>query len=225
MSLPRLCNTYAALQEDFQYLIGADSLLNIAYSVSPTLNTLIKFEPQVNPARFIDGSPLATAMFQRYNQFRIRKITARFTPTLANPQNQGRSDSWVFWCANHAMYDADEAKGEGYSTVTDIAEASRMQHLSTGPGRTFSIDYVPQVIFNNAVSISGVAVDQSGDGKMPWMDSSTANKDTLVLRAPIFFFRRPYLNYVGADAPPIFFQQYQVILMAVVEFRNLSDDN
>lgn len=225
MLLPRLCNTYAALQESFQYTFDASSLFNVAYSVSPSLNVLQKFEPVFTASSFINPSPLCLAMFQRYNQFRIRKVTARFVPTLSNPQNQGRSDVWCFWCSNHALYDADEAKGEGYSSVTDIAEASRVQQVAVLPGRSFSIDFVPQVIFNNAVSIGGVPIDQTGDGKMPWMETSAANKDTLFLRSPILFFRRPYLNYTGADQPPIFYQQYQVVLIGVIEFRNLSDDN
>lgn len=225
MTLPRLANNYCAIQEDFQYAFDGNQLMTVPVALSANINSLYKFEPIFNPGNLINSSPLATAMFQRYNEFRIRKVTVRVTPTLVSPSNQERSDVWVFWCPNHAVFDADEAKGEAYSTVTDIAEASRFQHVRMLPGRSFSLDYVPQVIFNNAVSIGGVATDQSGDGKMPWMSTTAANKDNLLLRAPIFYFRRPYMETTVANAAPIVKHQYQVIILAVIEYRSLSDDN
>jgi len=225
MSLPRLANTYCALQESFQFSHddGA-TLLLVPGASSDTMNTIHKWEPIFSPNALLTNSPLATAMFARYNEFRIRKATVRVTPTFVGATNQARSDAWIFWCQNHTIYDSDEKAGEGYANVVDLAEASRIQHVQVLPGRSFSVDYVPQVVFNNAISIAGVATDQSGDGKMPWMATTPANA-AMQLRAPVIFFRRPHVENATLPVLGQLRHQYQTILIAVIEFRNISDDN
>lgn len=220
LSLPRLANTYCAIQESAQYTFGDSQLLLIPNSTS--MNELIRFEPIFQPSFFIDPSPLCTAMFQRYAQFRVRKVAVRLTESSVNPTNVGRSDVWVYWCPNHTTFDAAVAAGSSFSLVTDIAEASRFQHVAMAPGQTVNLEVIPQVIFQNAVVIGGVNIDQAGDGKMPWMDCTTANKNTTNLRMPIFYFRRP--TAIGTNVPvhePVF----QVLMVAIFEFRNLEDDN
>lgn len=225
MSLPRLANTYCALQESFQYPFPeAAQLLTVTFSSVATMNDMLRFEPLFNTQNFLSNSPLATSMFGRYNEFRIRKVTCRLTPTIIRPVNQARSDIWIYWCPNHKIFDDDIAAGNTFDSVTDIAETARFQHVSSEPGRPVSMDFVPQVIFNNAVSIGGVASDQSGDGKMPWLQTSTANANML-LRTPVLYFRKPYINDQGVAEPEQYFQQYQVMYIGVIEFRSLEDDN
>lgn len=224
LSLPRLCNSYAALQESGQYGFGADQkeTLEIPVSTNYSMNQLYKFEPIFQPYFLIDSSPLCTAMFNRYEQFRIRKVAVRLTESSVAPANQGRSDVWVYWCPNHATFDADEAKGQTFSSVTDLSEAARIQHVTTQPGRSVNIEVVPQVIFQNSIIVGGVPVDQQGDGKMPWLDCTTANKNSTNLRMPIFYFRRPYIQ--GSNVP-VHNPTFQCLIVAVIEFRNLGDDN
>lgn len=223
LGLPRLCNSYAALQESFQYTFGGDppsQMLTIPATTN--MNTLFKYEPLCQPSIFIDTSPLCTAMFQRYEQFRIRKIAVRLTESSVNPTNVARSDAWIYWVPNHATFDEDESKGNIFTTVTDLSEAARVQHVSIAPGRSINVEVVPQVIYQQSVTIGGVPIDQNGDGKMPWMDCTTANKNSTNLRMPILFFRRPFV--IGYNIP-VHEPTYQVLLVAVVEFRNLGDDN
>lgn len=221
MSLPRLCNTYAALQESFQVTFGDNQLLEVTNSPD-NMNTLFKFEPIFTPFAFFNTSPLATAMFNRYGQFRIRKVCCKFTESVVNAQNQGRSDVWVYWCPNHANFDEEEKKGNTFASVTDLAEASRVQHICSQPGRSFQIECVPQVIFQSTMTIGGVNTDIAGDGKMPWMDCTDVNKNTTYLRMPIVYIRRPYI--AGGNVP-VHNPTFQVMLVAVLEFRNLEDDN
>lgn len=221
LSLPRLCNQYAALQESSQYTFETGQLLEVTNSPD-NMNTLFKFEPQFTPAAFIDGSPLCNSMFNRYGQFRIRKVCVRFTESVVNAQNMGRSDVWVYWCPNHAKFDEEESKGNTFSVVADLAEASRVQHICSQPGRSFQIECIPQVIFQSTVTIGGLNTDLAGDGKMPWMDCADSNKNSTKLRMPIVYIRRPYI--AGSNVP-VHNPTFQVMLVAVVEFRNLEDDN
>lgn len=221
LTLPRLCNSYAALQESYQYTFEQGSQI-LTIPGATNMNTLLRFEPKCQPIIFIDSSPLCTAMFQRYEQFRIRKVAVRLTESSLNPTNVGRSDVWIYWVPNHTTYDADEAKGEVFSTVTDLSEAARVQHCAVAPGQSVHLEVIPQVVFMNQVVVGGVPIDQAGDGKMPWMDCTDANKANTLLRMPIFMFRRPYT--IGSNVP-LHEPNYQVMLVAVVEFRNLGDDN
>lgn len=221
LTLPRLCNSYAALQESFQYTFEQGSQVKVIPGAA-NMNTLMRFEPLFQPAVLIDGSPLCTAMFQRYEQFRIRKVCCRLTESSINPSNQGRGDVWIYWVPNHKTYDDDEAKGNVFSTVTDLAEAARVQHVAIAPGQSINLEVVPQVIFANQIVVGSVPIDQQGDGKMPWMDCTDTNKNNTNLRMPIFMFRRPF--YSGQNVP-VHEPTYQVLLVAVIEFRNLGDDN
>jgi len=221
MALPRLCNNYAALQESFQYPFEvAPSVLRIPFHTD--MNTILGFEPVFTPNSLFVGSPLATAMFSRYEEFRIRKICVTFTSSEINPTSQARSDAWIYWCPNHKNFDSEGGVSSCYTTVADISEAARFQHVKVLPGRSFNVEYIPQVIFENAVSIGGAPVDQSGDGKMPWMKCNGPNKDTLNLRAPIVYFRRPFIT---GNNVPVVEHDYQVMVVAIVEFRSLNDDN
>lgn len=223
MRLPRLCNQYAALQESMQYTFDNDAkTLVIPATTDASMNQLIKFEPFFRPGSLINTSPLCLAMFNRYQQFRIRKVCVRLTEAVQHANNMGRSDIWVYWVPNHSQFDEEEKAGTSFSNVTDLAEASRIQYLTSAPGRGVQLEVVPQVIYDSSVTIGGVSSDIKGDGKMPWMDTSPANRDSINLRMPIFYFRRPLL--VGSNVP-VHDPQYQVVLVAIVEFRNLSDDN
>lgn len=222
MTLPRLCNTYSALQESFQYSFDAASgeCLRIPHAVN--MNLIKGFEPVFLPKDVLSTSPLASSMFLRYEEFRIRKVCVSFTSSELNPINSGRSDAWIYWCPNHTNFDAEGGVASCYQSIADISEAARFQHVKVLPGKSFKVEYVPQVVFQNAVTISGSAVDQSGDGKMPWMKCNTANKDSLVLRAPVVYFRRPFIT---ASNVGVVEHDYQVMVTCIIEFRNLNDDN
>lgn len=220
MSLPRLCNQYAALQESFQWPFDAPvNVLRIPFGTG--MNQIQGFEPGFTANNLISGSPLATAMFARYEEFRVRKIMVTFTSSVLNVQNTPRSDAWIYWVPNHANFDSEGGVGQ-YTDVTDISEAARFQHVTTCPGRSFKVEYVPQVVFQQSVTVGGVPSDQSGDGKMPWVKCSAANRDTLLLRGPVVYFRRGF--FVGQNVP-IIENDFQVLVCAVIEFRNLNDDN
>lgn len=142
LSLPRLCNTYAALQESFQYPFDNANLLLVAPNAG--MDSIQGFEPVFTPANFLTGSPLATAMFQRYEEFRIRKVRVTFTPSVINPVNAARSDAFIYWIPNHKNFD-DEGGIAQYTTVGDISEAARFQRVGVQPGRGIILEYIPQV--------------------------------------------------------------------------------
>lgn len=220
----RLNNSYAALQESFRYGFPGtdpDSLLTVPASSNNSMDQLHEFEPSHTPKPYIDSSPLCTAMFQRYGEFRIRKVMIKLTELHHNPINVARSDVWLYWVPNHTRFDAEKTAGNTFADVADLSEASRVQYMQTAPGKTVTLEVVPQVIFQQGVTIGGVTSDISGDGKMPWMACTDANKDNTALRFPIFYFRKPYLTNTSVPTQP----QYQVICTAVIEFRNLEDDN
>jgi len=223
LSLPRLINGYCAIQEshEWQDPVNGPTIRVPQSAAGNSMNELFRFEPTFTPQNFLSGSPLATSLFDRYDQFRVRKVAARLTESSVNPSNVARSDCWIYWCSNHTTYDADVAAGTSYNSVTDLAEASRIQHVSSQPGRAISIEVVPQVVFQNSVQIGAVPTIQNGDGKFPWMDTTALNASTLC-RMPIMFFRRPL--DIGSNVP-VHFPVYQCVLVCVLEFRNMSDDN
>lgn len=223
ITLPRLSNTYAALQEAFQYPFE-NPVASGCYTVtqaSTNMNEIQAFEPITAPLNYISNSPLATAMFSRYDEFRIRKINIAFTSQVLNPTNAARSDVWIWWCPNHYEEDEDVKISETFDTVTDFSEAARVQHVRVEPGKSFSVEFVPQVVMvDQSVILGGTVIDQHGDRQMPWLRTTATNRDQTMLRAPIVYFRKPFA--AGSAIPP---QYYQVVCTAIVEFRNLNDDN
>lgn len=214
----KLINGYAAIQESFQYPFAESNNLYQVSTSNVDFNQIQKWEPVHRLVNYTTGSPLALACFNNYDQFRIRKVCVQFTPTVLNPVNAQRGEVYIYWCPNHKTFDEDEAKGETFSNMTDLSEAARIQKITVTPGVPFSIEVVPQITYGNTIMVGGVAVDQSGDGKIPWLENTTANSQ-LDMRFPIFYFRRPYAAIASIST------QYQVMCTAIIEFRNMNDDN
>lgn len=226
-SKPRTANEYAALEETYQYTFNnedpePDTILFIRNAND--MNQIYAFEPLFRATDFINvSSPLCYAMFQRYDEFRIRSVEVRLTEASINPTNISRSDVWVWWCPNHYEEDEDSKIGEVFDDVQSLQEAARVQHLSVAPGHTVVLNVVPQVtMIQQNQTVGGAILDQHGDRPAPWLKNTVTNTTDILMRMPILYFRKPYA--VGTNVP-LHYPAYQVMLKAIIEFRNLDDDN
>lgn len=228
LATPRLANTYCALEETFQYTFdNPEPTPDTVFVVEPgaDMNEVKAFEPQFRPNAFINtSSPLVYAFFNRYDEFRFRSVQVKVTPQILNPVNTPRSEVWIWWCPNHYEEDEDGKVGDVFDNVTDMDEAARIQRVSVLPGRSLLLNCVPQLtMINQNLTVAGTVLDQHGDRPAPWLRSTATNISDISLRMPVLYFRRPYL--VSGQTPVLAAQQYQITLTAVIEFRNLDDDN
>lgn len=226
MATPKTVNAYAAIEESYQYPFdnGEAESANIWLIQNATpaegMNAIQKIEFKVVANNFIAASPIAQSMATNYDEFRIRKINIRLTSRIMNPVNNGRSDIWIYWVPNHYNFDSDEKKGDTFDDVQSLSEGTHIQHAAVAPGQSISVTCVPQVIARNqTVLINDTSIDQNGDIPFPWMKTESANLASTWCRLPIFYARR--------QAPSILTSQngYQVMMSAIIEFRNVSDDN
>lgn len=227
ISKPRTANSYVALEETFEYTFDNPDPLpdNILFIDNANgMNQIKMFEPSFGADVFLNtGNPLAYAMFQRYDEFRVRSCTVQFTESSVNPVNVGRSDVWCWWCPNHYEEDEDAKIGEIFDDVQSLQEAARVQHMSIAPGRTVTVHCIPQVtMLEQTIAAGGTVIDQHGDRPAPWLRNSSTNRTDVRYRMPIFYFRKPYAY--GTNVP-LHNPSYQVMLKCVFEFRNLDDDN
>nr|UZT54560.1 MAG: hypothetical protein [scracolig virus 1] len=225
---PRTANSYAAIEETFQYTFANPAPTPATvFVVEPgaDMNEIKPFEPQFRPNSFINtGNPLCYAMFNRFDEFRIRSVQVRVTSQLLNPVNTPRSDCWIWWCPNHYEEDDDAKVGNTFDNVTDMEEAARIQRVSVSPGKSFMINCVPQLtMIDQSLTAAQTVLDQHGDKPVPWMQTTATNINEHSFRMPVIYFRRPYL--VSGQPPISAEQQYQIVLTAIIEFRNLDDDN
>ena len=113
--------------------------------------------------------------------------------------------------------------GETFDNATDMSEAARVQHITVCPGKTLHFKVVPQItMIDQAQAVGGIIIDQHGDRPAPWLHNTTQNKNDILFRMPVFYFRRPF-NSSGVAQNAI--NHYQIVLTACIEFRNLDDDN
>lgn len=224
LTKPSVVNTYAAIEETFRYQFtnGETEVANILYvrGVDNGMDELQSFEPRCTANNWINtNSKLCWAMYEQYDEFRVRSITCRITSQVLNPTNVPRSDVWVWWCPNHYEEDEDSKIGDTFSTVTDMSEAARVQHLTVVPGKSFTINYIPQMnMVQQAYTTASTVINSYGDQPSPWLRTTQDNLDNIMLRAPIFYFRKPF-NIPATN------QVYNVMLIAIIEFRSLDDDN
>jgi len=223
---PRTVDTYAAITETLQYSFDNPApISDNVFIIEPgaDMNQIKAFEPAFRPNVFINASsPLCNNMFTRYDEFRIRSCEVKFTPVIFNPTNQARSDAWIWWCPNHYEEDEDSKIGETFDNVQSLEEATRIQKVSILPGKSFLLKAIPQLtMINQALAVGGAVLDQHGDKTMPWVRTTATNRDDLLCRMPIVYFRRPYQPLLASQTA----FDMQVMLTAIIEFRNLDDDN
>lgn len=224
----RTANSYTALEETYQYTFdNPDPIPDTVFVVEQgaDMNEVKAFEPQFRPSSFINvSSPMCYSMFNRYDEFRIRNVEVKITPFILNPQNYMRSDLWIWWCPNHYEEDEDAKVGDTFDNVTDMEEAARIQRVGVTPGRAVRLKVVPQLTMNQeSQTVAGTVIPNFGDRPAPWLRCSSTNINDISLRMPVFYFRRPYVAAGFPSGSGI--HQYQVTLTAVIEFRNLDDDN
>lgn len=226
MANTKTVNSYAAIEECFQYPFDnpdpEPTNVWIIQNATPAegMNAIQKIEFKHVVQNYLTGSPIANAMASNYDEFRIRKVNIRLTSKIINPVNNSRSDLWVYWVPNHYNFDEDEKKGDVFDDVTSLMEGTRVQHVGVAPGKSVSISFVPQVIARNqTVLINDTSIDQNGDIPFPWMPCNANNLSQTYIRSPIFYARK--------QAPSLLTSQnaYHVVLTAIIEFRNVSDDN
>lgn len=226
MTTPKTVNAYAAIEECFQYTFDnpdpEPKNIWIIQNAVPAegMNAIQKIEFKHTAQDYLNGSPIANAMASNYDEFRVRKVNIRLTSRIINPVNNSRSDVWIYWVPNHYNFDADELKGDIFDDVTSIMEGTHVQHSCVAPGKTVSVSFVPQVIARNqTVLINDTSIDQNGDINYPWMPCNASNLSQTYIRGPVFFARK--------QAPSLLTSQngYHCVLTAIIEFRNVSDDN
>lgn len=228
VSNPRTVDRYCAITETFQYTFtNPDPVSPAVFVVEPgaNMNEIKPFEPGFFANSFINpGSPLIYAMYTRFNEFRIRNVEVRVTSSMVNPVNIPRSDVWIWWCPNHYNEDEDAKIPDVYDDVTSLEEASRVQHVTVNPGRSFSLKCVPQLVMDRTSrTYAGTELNNFGDQPCPWLKTIPDNISQLFFRMPVIYFRRPY-GPAGTPALALA-QHYSVHLTAIFEFRDLDDDN
>lgn len=161
-------------------------------------------------------SPLLQALYEHYDEFRIRSIRVSWRPLIKNPTNASRSDAWIWWCPNHV--EDDDSKQQGFKDTTALYESSRVQYLGQLPGRGFSVEYVPQITDQEDIYVGGLVYEKRKDQPFPFVPTEATFRDDLVCRGPIFHFRQPYSE--GGSVDPAVFLAADIT--AVIEFRNIS---
>lgn len=225
---PRTVDSYCAITETSQYTFSnPDPITPNVFVVEPgaDMNEIKNLELLLRPNFWIaPGSPLCYAMYQRYNEFRIRNVEIKVTSQVLNPVNMPRSDVWVWWCPNHYNEDEDIKIGDQYDDVVSLEEASRIQRLSVMPGKSIFLKFVPQLVMDrSSLTVSGTELKNYGDVPCPWLKTTPDNISQLTLRCPVLYFRRPY-GPAGTPALGLN-HHYAVHVTACIEFRDLDDDN
>lgn len=224
---PRVANTYVAFDESYQYVfpenVNPKSIELFYVEPHSSMNGIKSFEPKFRANVFVNNSPMATAAFNRYDEFRIRCVQVKIVSQVTNPVNFPRTDLWLWWTPNHYEEDEDSKIGETYDDVVSIEEGSRIQYMGMEPGATKILRCVPQItMIDQNIIVGGPVVDQHGDRPAPWLRTTATNRDDVEFRMPIFYFRRPFLGALPEQSGEI---SFQIIMNAVVEYRNLDDDN
>jgi len=165
---------------------------------------------------FYSNSPLLQSLYEHYDEFRIRSLRVSVRPLIKNPTNASRGDAWLWWLPNHV--EDDDSKQQGFADTTALNEASKVQYLGQLPGRGFSVHYVPQITDQEDIYVGGLVYEKRKDEPMPFVPTEASFRDNLILRGPIFHFRKPYQE--GGSPEPAHFLAAD--LHAVIEFRNLS---
>lgn len=224
LSRPRTIDSYAAITETFQYTFAnADPYPNSVYLVpsGSDMNQIQGFEPRFTAQSFITNTnPMCHALYQRFDEFRIRAVEVKITSQVLNPVNFSRSDVWIWWTPNHFNEDEDAKVGDAFDNVTDMEEAARVSRVCVMPGKTLRLNVVPQIVMVNEMQTVGALLPANGDRPAPWLRCSSTNISDISFRMPVIYFRKPY-NQGFADRPDI----YHITLTACIEFRQLDDDN
>lgn len=227
---PRLANSYSAVEETSQdtRLGATNNMYRIIGSASDYNQTQV-FEAVFKPRQFLISSPLMSAMYDRYDQFRVRSCRVDFESCLVGASGKApRIQTAVWWCPNHKEEDAEVSSGEapGYAYWTQLMESSHVSMLNHSPYKRFSLSYIPQVIDADLLDVEElegkVNIEYTyGDRPTGWIVTNETNKD-LECRGPYVHFRRPF---VGAGVPEIEVDAMSVVYTVVFEFRNADTDN
>lgn len=220
-TLPKtLVEKYAAITESFVYPFPTTQNRYIVQNSNVDMNQLQAFEPIHSLSNYLTNSPLASACYSNFDEFRIRCVKVELIPNVYNPTTVSRTECYVWWCPNHYEEDQEVATGQplGFLSFPELKESDHVTCVAHGPGQTISFTCVPQVYDVDSIGVNTTTfVQRIKDKQSPWMKTSTDFVNAL-MRMPIIQFRRPYSTDVQV-------YEYDVVLTACIEFRNIDAGN
>lgn len=173
----------------------------------------------ISPARLgitQNGTNFQSRLFQTFGEFRVRCMKITLVPLNIGPHvNAARLESFVLYPSNPVSRSDgtpyDPSSVVEYPKYSDVLDADDyMQHAASANDRVIQVGFVPQVraeVFEPQLPNSWSVVP------MPWCNTSTISQ-AYGLLAPWIGWRKPY-------APnPVVVATYQIVLQAIVEFRN-----
>lgn len=211
---------YAAVTETFVYPFPQAANRYVVTGSTSDMNQMQVFEPLHNLQNYTSQSPLAASLYSYYDEFRVRCVKVELIPNIMNPTTAPRTECYVWWCPNHYEEDHEVANGQpaGFESYQMLKESDHVTCLGVGPGYKHTFTCVPQVYEADSIGVSTTSfATRIRDRQAPWMKTSSEFLNAL-LRMPYIHFRKPY----STDAIAI---EYDVVLTACIEFRNIDAGN
>lgn len=220
-----LANDYVSIKKCFlpTHELDAHEQFNV-YTSNVNANQLWKYEPTFTAANIIGSGTLSAYLFGVFDEFRIRAVRVQFNSSHYMDLDSHHVDHFIWFVENHQEYDNES--GTEFTTYRQLetfkGNGARIIKLGSRPDAGFAMNWIPQVpsVQDNVIGNDAVFADM----QCPWLTTSDSNKD-LVMRGPVFIWRRPYIARDPAKPNDDFVAAtYNVNYTAVIEFRNMDSN-
>ena len=250
LSIPRLANDYVAIRKTIYYPNGVNPLINNGFLRVPygaDINQILAFEPYISTGAFTStAGTLSNSLMLYYDEFRVRGLKVElvpvFNPSIGTQYVQGANndppsqlnwlnrsafpsyEAFMWYPSNHHEIDIDTLPTEmpDYLSLRNAKNAGeKIVKVASERSTPLATTYVPQYV-DVGDTIGGVAAVK--DIQTPWMLNAIDRRAQL-LRAPIFLFRRPFMENPNVGNPPETspdYAVYKVLIHCVLEFRNMD---
>lgn len=204
----RMTDEYAVIDE-------IKTLPPFSVDTSPDANgfAIVKFEPIFDISQFFGDSPLLTALYSNYNQYRCRSATLHIESVFQDNINL-RHEIGIYWVPNHAQLD------NGHDVpINSWAEFREKNHTSimsmSAQTRLHTLRYIPQVTEvdqeeEDDPDIPAVELDVRSSQPGGWLPTYGGLAQTFNHRGPQIIFRKPYAA-VAAQVSPVFTMSLRVV--------------
>lgn len=218
--VPRVANEFVSMRKTITFPNGLNAnVVNgvLTVKTGTDVNQILQFEPIFNVDHFTANAAGIGNYFKAvFDEFRIRSVKVELIPTVAADVNVARMEVYKWNVANHNEEDIEANPTiPDYITMRQAAKTGEsIKRLGCGRDHVLSMSYVPQIVGQDATA-TGIG-SLVKDLMCPWMASTPALR-AVVHRSPRFIFRLPY-----TDGTETNFVKYQVLVHAIIEFRNLD---
>ena len=247
LSIPRLANDYVAIRKTIYYPSGVNASSNNGFIRIPygsDINQIFAFEPYISAGAFTSGvGTLSSSLVGIYDEFRIRGLKVELIPVFnqtmgaqfwqgvnADPPSQmgwqnrqamPSYEAFMWYPSNHHEIDLDTLPTEmpDYLTLRNAKNSGeKIVKIATERSQPMSTTFVPQYVVVDD-TVGGLAAVK--DVQTPWM-LNTIDRRAQLLRAPIFLFRKPYMENPNPADSAGEYAVYKVLVHCVLEFRNMD---